>query len=66
MDMWKIKKKNARISAGYAKEMASCTLTISLIDWASSCFNFMDNVTFPYPITSEGDLTVMNPGPLVS
>lgn len=44
----------------------SCTLTISLIDWASSCFNFMDNVTFPYPITSEGDLTVMNPGPLVS
>lgn len=26
----------------------------------------MDNVTFPYPITSEKDLMVMNPGPLVS
>lgn len=62
--------KAARISAVYAHGMLCtadlCALTISLMDWAGSCFNFMDNVTFSYPTTSRRDLMVMNPRPLAN
>ncbi|KAI3373510.1 hypothetical protein L3Q82_022106 [Scortum barcoo] len=45
----------------YPLDEQNCTLEIE----SCGCFNFMDNVTFPYPTTSERDLMVMNPGPLM-